>query len=65
MLLCYIVGVLLTFTIVSLILKKENKVNNDIWWFITVIVVSLLFPLLWLTLIVSQLGERWLKWVRK
>lgn len=64
-LLCYIVGFLLTFIIVSLILKKENKVNDDIWWFITAVIVSLLFPIFWLIIIGHQLAEKWRKWVTK
>lgn len=64
-LLCYIVGFLLTFIIVSLILKKENKVYDDIWWFITAVIVSLLFPIFWLILIGHQLAEKWRKWVTK
>lgn len=64
-LLCYIVGILLTFIIVSLILKKENKVNDDIWWLITAVIVSLLFPIFWLMIIGYQLAEKWRKWVSK
>lgn len=63
--LCYIIGILLTFIIVSLILKKENNVNDDIWWFITVVIVSLLFPIFWLMVIGHQLAEKWKKWVTK
>lgn len=65
MLLCYIVGIFLTFIIVSLILKKNNNVNYDNWWFITVVIVSLLFPIFWLILIGHQLAEKWRKWVTK
>ena len=65
MLLYYIVGIFLTFDIVSLILKKENKVDDDIWWFITVTIASLLFPIFWLICIGSQLAEKWRKWVVK
>lgn len=63
--LCYIVGILLTFIIVSLILKKENNVDGDVWLFITVVIVSLLFPIFWLILIGHQLAEKWRKWVTK
>ena len=35
---CYIIGILLTFIIVSLIIKKENNVNGDVWLFITVVI---------------------------
>lgn len=63
--LCYTIGILLTFIIVSLILKKDNNVNDDIWWFITVVIVSLLFPIFWLILIGHQLAEKWRKWVTK
>lgn len=65
MLLCYIIGVLLTFTIISLNLKKENKVSDEFFCFMTVIIVSLLFPFFLLEVIVSHLGERWIKWVMK
>lgn len=65
MFLCYIIGILLTFIIVSLILKKGNNINDDIWWFITVVIVSLLFPIFWLILIGHQLAEKWRKWVTK
>ena len=64
-LLCYIIGILLTFIIVSLILKKGDNVNCDVWLFITVVIVSLLFPIFWLTLIGHQLAEKWRKWVSK
>lgn len=64
-LLCYIVGFLLTFIIVSLILKKGDNVNGDVWLFITVVIVSLLFPIFWLILIGHQLAEKWRKWVSK
>lgn len=63
--LCYIIGILLTFIIVSLIIKKENNVNGDVWLFITVVIVSLLFPIFWLILIGHQLAEKWRKWVTK
>lgn len=63
--LCYTIGILLTFIIVSLILKKDNNINDDIWWFITVVIVSLLFPIFWLILIGHQLAEKWIKWVTK
>lgn len=63
--LCYTIGILLTFIIVSLILKKDNNINDDIWWFITVVIVSLLFPIFWLILIGHQLAEKWRKWVTK
>ena len=63
--LCYIIGILLTFIIVSLIIKKENNVNGDVWLFITVVIVSLLFPIFWLILIGNQLAEKWRKWVTK
>ncbi len=63
-LLCYIIGILLTFIIVSLILKKSN-VDGDVWLFITVVIVSLLFPIFWLILIGHQLAEKWRKWVSK
>lgn len=62
--LCYIIGILLTFIIVSLILKKSN-VDGDVWLFITVVIVSLLFPIFWLILIGHQLAEKWRKWVTK
>lgn len=62
--LCYIIGILLTFIIVSLILKKSN-VDGDVWLFITVVIVSLLFPIFWLILIGQQLAEKWRKWVTK
>lgn len=61
----YIIGILLTFIIVSLIIKKENNVNGDVWLFITVVIVSLLFPIFWLILIGHQLEEKWRKWVTK
>lgn len=61
----YIIGILLTFIIVSLIIKKENNVNGDVWLFITVVIVSLLFPIFWLILIGHQLAEKWRKWVTK
>lgn len=61
----YIIGILLTFIIVSLIIKKENNVNGDVWLFITVVIVSLLFPIFWLILIGQQLAEKWRKWVTK
>lgn len=64
-LLCYIIGILLTFIIVSLILKKGDNVNGDVWLFITVVIVSLLFPIFWLILIGHQLAEKWRKWVTK
>lgn len=60
----YIIGILLTFIIVSLILKKSN-VDGDVWLFITVVIVSLLFPIFWLILIGQQLAEKWRKWVTK
>lgn len=66
MLLCYIVGILLTFIIVSLVLKKEKiVVDDDILWFVTLVVVSLLFPMFWLMIIVDELAEKWIKWVAK
>lgn len=66
MLLCYIVGILLTFIIVSLILKKEKIVVDDgILWFVTLVIVSLLFPMFWLMIIVDELAEKWRKWVTK
>lgn len=66
MLLCYIVGILLTFIIVSLVLKKEKiVVDDDILWFVTLVIVSLLFPMFWLMIIVDELAEKWIKWVTK